>query len=65
MNDQDKLTVELVAAAAENLAGIEIRENDRAAVAALLNAIRGDMIALKSLDIGEGEPATTYSVEPL
>lgn len=49
-----------LAALAEQLAGLELPEKDRAAVAAMLESLSGDMQAMRRMDVGVAEPATTY-----
>jgi len=55
-----KVTPETVGRMAAEVVGVPVGEKHRQAVAELLQALAGDMAALKRLDVGAAEPASVF-----
>lgn len=60
MPDSKSLSPELIGLVAAELIGAPLPERDRKPVADLLNGLMAEMSAMRSLDVGETEPAVIY-----
>ena len=60
MQNPTPLSPETLAKMAAQLIGIEASASDLERVAGLLNALAEDMRAMRNMDVGVTEPASTY-----
>ncbi len=64
MATPQKITAETLSRMAEEMLALRLGQRDAQAAAGLLGALAGDMAALRAMNVGEAEPATTCGEEP-
>jgi hypothetical protein len=58
------ITSETIAQMADELVATPVQAEDRQTVAFVLAVLGAEIAAMRALDVGEREPATTYEADP-